>query len=117
LEEKDKTIQSLKNKIKIVVVDHSQTEELLTLQREKYSFQQEISNLKAKILQIENEKEQLQKEKDNLMLTIVSTSSTQEQVISTDKLTKAMSQVSLKDAEIKKIKEKNNQIYQQNKNL
>lgn len=55
LEDKDKTIQSLKKKLKIPTIDHTQTEELLTLQREKHYFQQEVLNLKEKILQIENE--------------------------------------------------------------
>jgi molecular chaperone DnaK (HSP70) len=59
LEEKDKTIQSLKKKLKILVTDHPQTEELLVLQRERDSYQEEVLNLKAKILQFENEKEQL----------------------------------------------------------
>lgn len=59
LDEKENTIQSLKKKLKIPISDHPQMEELLTLQKEKYYFQQEVLNSKAKILQIENDKEQL----------------------------------------------------------
>jgi len=39
LEEKDKTISSLKEQLKILVVNHPQTEELLTLQEEVNSLQ------------------------------------------------------------------------------
>ena len=38
LEEKDKTISSLKKQLKIPVVDHPQIEELLTLQEEVNSL-------------------------------------------------------------------------------
>ena len=112
-----KTIHSLKKKLKIHVFDHPQTKELTILQKETYSFQQEVLNFKAKFLQLENDKEQLQKENNDLILKTVSTDSEQAQQISIDELTKAMSQVTLKDGEIKQLKERNSKIQQENKTL
>ena len=51
LDEKEKTIQSLKKKLKIHITDHAQIEELSILQQKKYSLDQEVLNLKAKVLQ------------------------------------------------------------------
>ena len=114
LEEKDKTISSLKKQLKICVVDHPQMEELLTFQEEANSLQQSTLDLKARILQLESEKESLQKEKSELLHKTITTGIEKPQKISTDELKKYMSQVSLKDDEIKKIKEKNGQIDQEN---
>ena len=51
------------------------------------------------------------------MLKIGTTGTKQPQQIATDELTKSMSEVSLKDDEIKNLKEKNGQIEQENKTL
>ena len=51
------------------------------------------------------------------MIATVTTISTSEEPISIDEITKAMSQVSLKDAEILKLKEKNNELNKENKTL
>lgn len=110
LEEKDKTISSLRKQFKIPVAYHPQTKKLLTLQEEVNYLQQSTLDLKARILQLENEKESLQKEKSELVLT-----TEQPQQITTDELTKAMSQVSLKDDEIKKLKEREKVAKQKNK--
>ena len=48
------------------------------------------------------------------MLKTFTTSTKKPQQITTDELTKVMSQVNLKDNEIKKFKEKNNQVDQEN---
>ena len=56
LEEKEKTIQSLKKKLKIPIADHPQTKELLSLKREKDFFQEYILNLNENILYVEQEK-------------------------------------------------------------
>ena len=73
--------------------------------------------MKAKVLQLENDKQQLQKKKNDLILKVEAANSGQRKEISTYELIKAMSQVSLKDVEIKHLKEKNNQVQQENKIL
>ena len=50
LDEKEKVIKSLKKQLKIPVTDHPQTEELITLQKERDDFKQETLNLKDKVL-------------------------------------------------------------------
>ena len=114
LEEKDKTIISLKKELKILVAYHPQTKEFLTLQEEFNYLQHSTLDLKDKILQLESENESLQKEKSELFITTVTIGTKKPQKITTDELTKAMSQASLKDDEIKRIKEKNGQVDQEN---
>ena len=66
LEEKDKTIQSLKKILKIPIIDHPQTEEMMMLQKERDDFHDEVLNLKAMVLQLQEEKEQLQQEEGSI---------------------------------------------------
>jgi hypothetical protein len=47
IEEKENTIQVMKKKLKIPENEHVQTTKLTTLQREKYSLQEELMNYKA----------------------------------------------------------------------
>ena len=60
LEEKDKTIQSLKKKLNILDSDHPQTQELFVLKKERDELQEEFLDLKAKLLQLTSQKDQLQ---------------------------------------------------------
>ena len=98
LEERDKIISSLKKHLKIYVASHPQIEELLALQEQVNSLEKGTLDLKEKILHLKNEKQSFQKEKE-LILKVVSTEHPQQ--TTTHELTKAMSQVSLKDDEIK----------------
>ena len=60
LEENDKTIQSLKKKVNIPNSYHPQTQELLVLQKERDELQEEVLDLKVKLLQLTSQKDQLQ---------------------------------------------------------
>ena len=101
LEENDKTIQSLKNKLKIPNSDHPHTRELLVLQKERDELQEEVLDLQVKLLQLTNQKDQLQSED------ITTSTPIRKQPISTKELTQYLLQVSLKYQEIKELKEKN----------
>jgi hypothetical protein len=57
LDEKEKVIKSLKKQLKIPVIDHPQTEDLVVLQKERDDFEKEALNLKGKVLQLTQEKE------------------------------------------------------------
>ena len=59
IEEKDKLIESLQNKLKGFPSDHPQTEEIVVIQAKKEELNKEIMELKAKVLQITKEKEDL----------------------------------------------------------
>ena len=111
LDEKEKVIKSLKKQLKIPVTNHPQTEELVELQKEGDDFEQEALNLKAKVLQLTEEKEQLEQQVNN------TTSSQVLPQISTDGITASMSQVSLKDEEIKGLKEYNIKLQQEARSL
>jgi hypothetical protein len=56
LEEKDRLIQSLKKKLKMFASEHPQTTELVSLEQEKETFQQEALNYNTRVLQLEKEK-------------------------------------------------------------
>ena len=62
LEEKEKTIHSLKKKLKFPIIDHPQTEEMVVLQKGRDDFHSEVLNLKTIVLQLQEEKEQLEQE-------------------------------------------------------
>ena len=115
LEEKDKVITSLKKKLKIPMGDHPQTKELHYLHKEVDSLQQTTLDLKAKVLQLKKEKKCLQKEKQESILPTTTTEQPQQNPI--DELIQAMSQVSLKDGEVKELKGKTSKLQQENKNL
>jgi hypothetical protein len=53
LDEKDKLIQSLKNKLKMSATKHPQTTKRVALDQENEAFRQEALNYKAKVLQLE----------------------------------------------------------------
>ena len=111
LDEKEKVIKSLKKHLKIPVTDHPQTEELVVLQKERDDFEQEALNLTSKVLQLTQEKEWLEQH-------VKSTASSQVLPhIYTNGITTTMSQVSLKDEEIKELKEDNIKLQQEAKIL
>ena len=56
LEEKDKAIQVLKNKLKIPSSEHAQSSELLALQEEKDKIHQEMMEYKGKMVKLQEEK-------------------------------------------------------------
>ena len=60
LEEKNETIDNLKKQLKIPVTNHLQTEEILVIQKEKDILQQDVLDLKSKVLHFEKKIEQLQ---------------------------------------------------------
>ena len=101
LDEKEKVIKSLKKKLKIPITDHLQTKKLMVLQKERDHFKWDTLNFKENILQLTQEKEYLEPQ-----VKIFSGSQVLPH-ISTDGITTAMSQVSLKDEEIKVLKENN----------
>ena len=90
-DEKEKVIKSLKKQLKILVIDHPETEELVEMQKERDEFEQETLNLKVKVLQLTQEKRKLEKLVNNAANSQVLPQ------ISTDGIIVAMSQVSLKD--------------------
>jgi hypothetical protein len=53
LDEKDKLIQSFKNKLKMSTTEHPQTAELVSLEKEKETLCQETLDYKARVLQLE----------------------------------------------------------------
>ena len=68
-------------------------------------------NLKAKILQLTQDKEKLEQQVNNVASAQVPTQT------STEGITTAMSQISLKDEEIKNLKENNLKLQQEAKSL
>jgi FtsZ-binding cell division protein ZapB len=84
---------------------------MMVLQKERDDFDDEVLNLKSMVLQLREEKEQLQQEEEIIVGSIGI------QQIATDELPQKMSQVSLKDGEIKELKGKNSKLRQENRNL
>lgn len=109
LDEKEKVIKTLKKKLKIPVTYHTQTEELVELQKERDDFEQETLNLKAKILQLTQDKEKLEQQVNSDVSAQVPTQE------STEGITTTMYQISLKDDEIKNLKENNLKLQQEAK--
>ena len=65
LEDKEKIIQDLKRKLKIIETDHPQTQELLDFQKERDDLNKETLKLKAKFLQLKTTKEKVDQSKAN----------------------------------------------------
>ena len=97
LDDKEKTIQTLKKKLKIPGSKHVQTNELVSLQQENMFFIKEVLNLKEKVLQLDEEKQVLQIDKEEFLLRNIIASPRQEKDVSTEDLVRAMSQINLKD--------------------
>jgi predicted metal-dependent hydrolase len=105
LDEKEKMIQSLKKKLKMSATEHPQTTELAALEKEKETFRQEALNYKAKVLQLEKEKEswsQGQAVTSDVVVVVPSTVEIGPNALMD--LVQAMSQVSLKEGEIKNLR-------------
>ena len=133
LEEKDNTIQVLKKNLKIPNTEHSQSPELFTLQEEKDKVYQEMMDYKGKALKLQEDKNIWEVERAELMTHISKLKKDQNDEkeimeelmsqtpvdtylslvniekllseVSADDLLVPMSQVSLKDVEIKELKE------------
>ena len=101
LDEKENTIEVLKEKLKIPRAQHVQTLELTSLKQERETLQQEQINYKEKVLTLENENQEWKREKQEFLLEQIPVSPSQKKEVSTEELSKAMSQISLKYGEIK----------------
>jgi FtsZ-binding cell division protein ZapB len=121
LDEKDKVILSLKKNLKILATEHPQTAELVELEQEKESFKKKSLYFQAKFLQLEKEKLEWSKEKTEMETRVVAlsyvvpyvTPSATERKLGTEDIVQAMSRVSLKDGEIKELKENIKKIEQE----
>jgi hypothetical protein len=85
IEEKDKLIENLKNKLKGFVSDHPQTEEIMVIQEKNEDLKKENMELKAKLLQVTKEKEDL------VNKSVVQVPASTSHQIDTAKLTKSLS--------------------------
>ena len=66
-DEKDKLIESLQKKLKGTPAGHPQTEEIVVIQAEKDRLNNEVLELKAKLLQANQLNEGVMKEKEELI--------------------------------------------------
>jgi hypothetical protein len=105
LDEKEKLIQNLKKKLKMSATENPQTTELVSLEQEKEAFLQEALDYKARVFQLEEETMKWSQEKNELLNRVVVVPSTIEVGPNIEGLVQSMSQVSLKEGEIKGIKE------------
>ena len=138
LEEKDNALQVLKKRLKIPSTEHVQSSELLALQEEKDRIHQDMMEYKGNTVKLQEEKDKWQAERNELIAQIsllkrdqneekeimeelMSQTPTDEDLtivniekplndFSADDLLVPMSQVSLKDEEIRQIKEENEKI-------
>ena len=138
LEEKDNALQVLKKKLKIPDTEHVQSSELLALQEEKDKIHQEMMEHKARAVELQDKKYRWETERSELisqisflkedqndekeiMEELMNQTSTDEDLsivnidkplndFSADDLLVPMSQVSLKDEEIKELKVENEKI-------
>jgi hypothetical protein len=104
MDEKDKLIQSLKKKLKMFAIEYPQTTELVALKQEKETLHQESLDYKARELQLEQEKVKWSQEQTKLLNRVVVVPSNVEVGPNTKGLVQDMSQVSLKEGEIKGLK-------------
>jgi predicted nucleic acid-binding Zn-ribbon protein len=113
LDEKDKMIHSLKKKLKMPSTKHPQTTELVALEQEKETFWKEALDYKAKFLQLEKEKMEWSQEKVELVTRAMVLSPTAGTGSTTEDIVHSMSQVSLKEGEIKGLKENMEKLEQE----
>lgn len=100
LKEKDKEISSLKKKLNIPTVEHSQTVEVLAIQYELEKDMIGSQALKDKITTLENELNKLKKQNQDILLqkdTALQSSSSENP---TEKLAQAVLEMSLKDSQL-----------------
>jgi hypothetical protein len=98
LDEKDKLIQSLKNKLDMSATELPQTTKLVALEQENETLCQEALDYKARALQLEQEKVKWSQEKIELLNMVVVIHTATEYGPNTKGLVHAMSQFSLKEA-------------------
>ena len=138
LEEKDNTLQVLKKRLKIPSIEHVQSSELLALQEEKDRIHRDMMEYKGKTVKLQEEKDKWQTKRNELIAQIsllkrdqneekeimeelMSQTPTDEDLtivniekplndFSADDLLVPMSQVSLKDEEIRELKEENETV-------
>jgi FtsZ-binding cell division protein ZapB len=121
LDEKDKVILNLKKKLKMIATEHPWIAELVALEQEKESFKKQSLDFQAKFLQLEKEKLEWSKEKIEMATRVIDfsfvvpfvTPSVVEIKLGTEDIVQAMSRVSLKDGEIKELKENIKKIKQE----
>jgi hypothetical protein len=112
LDEKDKVIHSPKKKLKMLVTEHPQTAELGALKQEKEAFKKQSLDFQAKFVQLEKENLEWEKEKTEMETRVIDfsycvpsvTPSSTERKSTIEYIVQAMSQVILKDGEIKEFK-------------
>ena len=63
VEDKGKQIEALQKKMKLSIIDHPQTREILVIQNKHDALKDEVLDLKAKLLQVTQENDQLFQEK------------------------------------------------------
>ena len=101
LDEKDKLIESLQNKLKGTLAEHPQMEEIIVIQAEKDRLSDEVLELKAKLLQANQLSERLLKEKEELLSQqVISDPLSVTPPVDPVDLAEYMSRFSLKDKEI-----------------
>ena len=104
LDEKDKLIESLQKKLKGTPTEHPQTEEIVVIQVEKDRLNNEVLELKAKLLQVNQLNEELTREKEELInQQVISEPLVISQPVDTADLAEYMSRVSLKENEISQL--------------
>jgi FtsZ-binding cell division protein ZapB len=113
LDEKDKLIQSLKKKLKMSTIEDPQIAELVALEQEKETLHQEALDYKARVLRLEREKVKWSQEKTEYLNKVVVAAPAAGVGSNTEELVQAMSQVSLKEGEIKGLKGSRDKLKQE----
>ena len=109
LDDKDKMIESLQNKLKMLVTDHPQTDEIVAYQKKNDDLKNEVLDLKSKLLQTEQEKQELASKVASHIVPIAT------QEIDIDELTISLSQIYLKEKEISTLKEEKKDLEKANR--
>ena len=99
----------MQKKLKLSTTDHPQTEEILVYKKKCDDLKEDILDLKSKLLQEVHEKQEMVK-KGAVEIVLVAS-----QPVDTKELTRSLSQVSLKDAEITTLKEEKKAMEKSNK--
>ena len=109
LDDKDKQIESLQKKLKMLVRDHPQTDEIMAYQQKNDYLKNEVMDLKSKLLQVEQDKQELA---NKVAPHIVPIST---QAVDIEELTISLSQVPLKEQDISTLKEEKKSLEKANK--
>ena len=109
LDDKDKQIESLQKKLKMQVIDDPQTDEIMAFQKKNEDLENEVLDLKSKLLQAEHEKQELASKVASHIVPIAT------QDIDAEGLVDSLSQISLKGKEISTLKEEKKDLEKANK--